>query len=86
MAFFIFIFGLWSIIKNYQPNPLTAVVFFLSAACAAFAFVTTYLFIMYGAAGGAVYGAVKLAETQLRLQAAGGDQQQRRVYNHAHYR
>jgi hypothetical protein len=28
MALVIFIFGLWSIIKSYQPNPLVAVLFF----------------------------------------------------------
>merc|ERR1712232_824547 len=28
MALFVFIFGLWSIVKSYQPDPLTAVLFF----------------------------------------------------------
>ena len=63
MALFIFIFGLWKIVQTYQPNPLTALFFFLTASCAAFAFVSTYLFAMYGAAAGGVYGMVKLAES-----------------------
>jgi len=81
MALFIFVFGLWSIIKSYRPDPLSAVVFFVSAICAAFAFVVTYLFLIYGAAVGAVYSVAKLTESQLRLQA---QQQQRRMYNHPH--
>ena len=66
MALVIFIFGLWSIIQIYQPNPLVAVVFFLSAACAAFAFVTSYLLAIYGATAGGLYGMAKLAETNAR--------------------
>jgi hypothetical protein len=57
---------LWSIIKSYQPNPLVALVFFLSATCAAFAFVTTYLLAIYGATAGGLYGMAKLAETNAR--------------------
>ena len=68
MCLLMFVVGLWSIIKTYQPDPISAVIFFVGASCAAFAFVSTYLFLIYGAAGGAVYGAAKLAETQLRLQ------------------
>lgn len=66
MALVIFVFGLWSIIKSYQPNPLVALVFFLSATCAAFAFVTTYLLAIYGATAGGLYGMAKLAETNAR--------------------
>ena len=54
MALFIFMFGLYSIIKMYHPNPLTAVVFFIRAAYAAL--VSTYLLLFYVPAGGAVYG------------------------------
>ena len=66
MALVIFIFGLWSIIKSYQPNPLVAVVFFVSAVCAAFAFVASYLLAIYGATAGGLYGLAKLAETNAR--------------------
>jgi hypothetical protein len=71
MCLVMFVVGLWSIIRTYQPDPLTAVIFFVGASCAAFAFVATYLGLIYGAAGGAVYGASKLAETQLRIQQQG---------------
>lgn len=83
MALFIFMFGLWNIVKSYQPNPITAVAFFLSAVCAAFAFVATYLLALYGAAAGSVYGVAKIAESQVRLQNGGGARPN--VRNHPHY-
>eukprot|EP00591_Stephanopyxis_turris_P007850 CAMPEP_0195524330 /NCGR_PEP_ID=MMETSP0794_2-20130614/24083_1 /TAXON_ID=515487 /ORGANISM="Stephanopyxis turris, Strain CCMP 815" /LENGTH=286 /DNA_ID=CAMNT_0040654525 /DNA_START=137 /DNA_END=997 /DNA_ORIENTATION=+ len=83
MALFVFIFGLWSIIKSYQPDPLTAMAFFLSAVCAAFAFVTTYLLLFYGAAAGGLYGVAKLAESNARIEGAQG--QRRPVRNRPHY-
>ncbi|KAL9180029.1 hypothetical protein ACHAXT_007999 [Thalassiosira profunda] len=72
MALVIFVFGLWSIVRTYQPNPLTALFFFVTASCAAFAFVSTYLMAMYGAAAGGVYGMVKLAESNMRIEGGGG--------------
>ena len=68
MALVMFVIGLWSIVRSYQPNPIVAVFFFISAACAAFSFVATYLLAMYGAAAGGVYGVLKVAEGNLRLQ------------------
>jgi len=68
MALVIFIFGLWNIIQTYQPNPITALVFFVTAVCAAFAFVSTYLLTLYGAAAGGLYGMVKMAESSGRLE------------------
>lgn len=82
MAFVFFVIGLWSIIRSYQPNPITAVAVFVCAACAAFSFVATYLMALYGAAAGGIYGLAKLAENQARLQ---NGQQQRRVQYRAHY-
>jgi len=67
-ALFVFIFGLWSIVKSYQPDPLSAVAFFIGASCAAFAFVSTYLFLIYGAAAGSVYGLAKVIESNARLE------------------
>lgn len=66
-----FIFSLWSIIKSYQPNPVTAVAFFIGASCAAFAFVSTYIMGIYGAAAGGVYGMLKLAENAARIEQGG---------------
>jgi hypothetical protein len=82
----IFIFGLWSIIKSYQPNPLTALIFFVGCSCAAFAFVSTYLLAIYGAAAGSLYGVAKVAENQARLQNGGqnGYDGRRNVQYHAH--
>lgn len=80
MALIFFIFGLWSIVKSYQPNPLTAMVFFIAAVCAAFAFVTTYLFALYGTAVGGIYGAAKFAENQMRIQNGAGNGQRRPHY------
>jgi len=86
MALIFFMFGLWSIVKSYQPNPLTALAFFLTAACAAFAFVATYLFALYGAAAGGIYGVAKIAESQMRLEGgANRNRNRRNMQNHAHY-
>merc|ERR1712048_1548712 len=71
MALLFFIFGLWSIIKSYQPDPFTALVFFVSAACAGFAFVSSYLLVIYGAAAGGVYGVAKIAEGNMRIDQGG---------------
>merc|ERR1712124_221608 len=68
MALVMFVIGLWSIVRSYQPNPIVAVIFFVSATCAAFSFVATYLCAIYGAAAGGVYGVLKLAEGNLQLQ------------------
>ncbi len=68
MALAFFVFGLWSIVRSYQPNPLTAVAFFIGASCAAFAFVSTYLLAIYGAAAGGVYGLAKVVESNARLE------------------
>ena len=77
----IFIFGLWGIIRTYQPNPITGLFFFVTASCAAFAFVSSYLMFLFGAAGGGLYGMAKLAESNMRIEGGGGgggDGQQRR--------
>lgn len=68
----IFIFGLWGIIRTYQPNPLTGLFFFVTASCAAFAFVSSYLMFLFGAAGGGLYGMAKLAESNMRIEGGGG--------------
>lgn len=78
MALIFFIFGLWTIVKSYQPNPLTALMFFLSAVCAAFAFVATYLFTIYGMAAGGLYGMAKIAENQVRIEGGPNAGRQRR--------
>lgn len=35
MALVMFVIGLWTIVRSYQPNPIVAVLFFVGAACAA---------------------------------------------------
>lgn len=79
MALIFFLFGLWGIVRDYQANPIVALGFFLAAACAAFAFVTTYLLGIYGAAAGGLYGLAKIAEStnqQQRINHGQGQQQQ----------
>mmetsp|Transcript_13138 Transcript_13138/g.27195 ORF Transcript_13138/g.27195 Transcript_13138/m.27195 type:complete len:298 (-) Transcript_13138:139-1032(-) len=83
MALVMFVIGLWSIVRSYQPNPIVAVLFFVCAACAAFSFVATYLLAMYGAAAGGVYGVLKVAESNLRLQE--GRPRQPHMHNRPHY-
>jgi len=70
MALIFFIIGLWSIVRSYQPDPLTAVIFFVGAVLAAASFVVTYLVGIYGAAATGVYALAKVAEssTQARLE------------------
>lgn len=75
-AFFIFVFGLWSIVRSYQPNPITALAFLIGASCAAFAFVSTYLFAIFGVAAGGVFGVAKVAEANARIQMDPGRQRQ----------
>jgi uncharacterized membrane protein len=82
-ALLIFIASLWGIIKSYQPNPLTALAFFIGASCAAFAFVSTYLFALFGAAAGGVYGIAKVVETNARIEQGG--QRRQNVNNHPHH-
>jgi hypothetical protein len=86
MALVMFVIGLWSIVRSYQPNPLVAVMFFIATACAAFSFVVTYLLAIYGAAAGSVYGVLKVAESNAgggaRLQ--GRQQQQQFMGNRPH--
>lgn len=86
-ALVFFIVGLWSIVRSYQPNPISAMLFFMGASCAAFAFVTTYLFAIYGAAAGGVYGLAKVAEANMRIDQGGGRGRGRRqnVHNRPHY-
>ena len=84
MAFVMFVIGLWSIIRSYQPNPIMAVVVFVAAACAAFSFVATYLLAIYGSAAGLVYGVAKLAENQARLQNGNQQGQWQRMQYGAH--
>jgi hypothetical protein len=84
MALVMFVIGLWTIVKSYQPNPIVAVLGFVCAACAAFAFVTTYLIGIYGAAAGGVYGVLKLAEGNARIQ-NGRPGQQPYMHNRPHY-
>jgi hypothetical protein len=85
MALIMFIVGLWSIVRSYQPNPIVAVLFFVGAACAAFSFVATYLLAIYGAAAGGVYGVLKVAESSARAQIGQGRGQQGYVQNRPHY-
>ena len=84
IALLMFVLGLWNIVRSYQPNPIVAVVFFVCASCAAFSFVASYLFAVYGAAATGVYAVFKLAETSARQQIA-AQQRQQRVYNRPHY-
>lgn len=77
MSLVIFVGNLWSIIRSYQPNPLTAVFFFLGSTCAAAAFVSTYLFAIFGAAAGGVYGLAKVVESQARIE--GGQRHRQNV-------
>lgn len=75
-ALFVFIFSLYGIVKSYQPNPLTALAFLIGASCAAFAFVSTYLFTIFGVAAGGVYGVAKVVESNARIEQGGRRQGQ----------
>ena len=83
-AFFVFVFGLWGIVKSYQANPITAAIFFLGCTCAAFAFVASYLFAIFSAAAGGLYGFAKVVETNMRIQNGGDGRGRQHVGYHAH--
>jgi hypothetical protein len=85
MALVMFVIGLWSIIRSYQPNPIVAVLFFVGASCAAFSIVATYLLAIYGAAAGGVYGVLKVAESNARAQIGQGRGHPGYVQNRPHY-
>jgi len=84
VALFVFIFGLWNVVRSYQSDPFTALAFFVGATCAAFAFVSSYLFLLYGAAAGSLYGLAKVVETNARIEGAGARRREN-VHNHPHF-
>ena len=71
-----FTLGLYSIIKSYQPDTITGLVFFFCAFAGAFATVTTVIGAMFGTVGGGAFMVAKAVEAQQRLE--GGPGQQRR--------
>lgn len=73
MALIFFIIGLWNIIKTYQSNPIIALITFIITSAGAFSFVFTYLFAVFGAAAGGVYGLIKLAESSAHTQRIGNN-------------
>ena len=84
MSLIFFVFGLWGIVSSYQPNPLMAVIVFCGAAAAAFAYVSSYLLAIYGAAAGGVYGFLKVVETSAQQRIQQGQRRERMQYR-AHY-
>ena len=67
-ALVVFIYKLWGVITTYQADPVSAVAFWVMASCAAFSMVATYLGLMFGTAGTAVYSMAKAAEANARLE------------------
>ena len=61
---------------------VTALIFFVGASCAAFTFVSTYLFAIFGAAAGGVFGLAKVAESNARL---GNGPQHQNMRNRPHW-
>ena len=47
-----FIWSLWGIVRSFQPDFMTGLVFFFGAAISAAAMVATYLTLLYGTAVG----------------------------------
>jgi len=85
-ALIFFIIGLWTIVKSFQPDPITAVIFFCGVSIAAFSFVVTYLLAVYSAAAVGVYSVLKVGESAARARIA--EQQRQRVQyggGRAHY-
>jgi hypothetical protein len=76
-ALVFFVFGLWNILRSYQPNPIVAIIVFIGAASAATSFVLTYILGMWGAAATGIYGVAKLAENSVRAQIAEDQRRQR---------
>jgi hypothetical protein len=76
-ALVFFIFGLWNILRSYQPNPFVAIIVFIGAASAASSFVLTYIIGMWGAAATGLYSVAKLAENSMRAQIADDQRRQR---------
>ncbi|CAM9230078.1 unnamed protein product [Phaeothamnion confervicola] len=63
-----FLFSIWSVIWEYQPDPISATAFFLACALGAFSVVATWLLGLCAVTAGGVYGVVKAAEVS-RLEA-----------------
>jgi hypothetical protein len=85
MALVLCVGNVFGIVRSYSTNPVTAVIFFVAASCAAFSFVATYLLAVWGAAGGSVYGLLKLAETSQRARIAEQRRHQGIGNNRPHY-
>lgn len=83
MALLFFWFGLWSLVRDYEANPLMAALMFVGAAAAAFAYVVSYLLAIYGATAGSVYGVLKVAESTQRARIADAQRQGRVGHNQA---
>ncbi|GKY99498.1 hypothetical protein MPSEU_000904000 [Mayamaea pseudoterrestris] len=85
MALVLFVCNVFSIVRSYSTNPVTAVAFFVGASCAAFSFVATYLLAVYGAAAGSVYGLLKFAEASQRQRIADQRRREGINYQRPHY-
>jgi hypothetical protein len=85
LALVMFVTGLYTLVRSYSGNPVVTVIAFCAASLAAFAFVTTYLMAVYGAAAASVYGVLKLAETSTRARIAQERRQGQPVEYRAHY-
>jgi hypothetical protein len=81
MCLVFFVTSLYSIITSYQANVVVSLLTFLGASAAAFAFVSTYLLAVYGAAATGVYGILKVAETAGRAQLGDQERQRRMEWN-----
>lgn len=65
-ALYVCIFGVLSIINSYQADPITAL--FLLLGRAGFAFISTYLFALFGTTAGGMYGVAKVIDSNARIE------------------
>jgi len=65
-----FLWGLFSIVADFSPDPASAVTFYVLAAIAATSIVATVIFVMYGTIATVVIGGAYVAANNQRLEGA----------------
>ena len=67
-----FIYSLYGLVKDFRPDPLSAIVYFSMASLAAVSFAFSFLILFYVTTAGAVYVGAKLVAGNLRIEGGGG--------------
>lgn len=79
-SLFYFVFSLGSVVYSYQPDPFSAITFYVLGLIGAASVIGGYLIGLYGLTAGAVYAVGKVAVRQMAI-----EEERKRRLQHAHY-